>query len=404
MRVCVTLEQRFHQTPDGRVWTDGPSPYSFWTRYLAAFDEVRAVARVRPAVEIAPGWVRADGPGVQFAAVPCYIGPWEFLQKRTAVRRAVWNAVEPHDAVIMRVPSNIGGVLYPCLRERRQPYAVEVVGDPYDAFAPGAVRHPLRPWFRWALPRALRRHCRNACAAAYVTASSLQRRYPPGPEAYSAYYSDVQIDGLLAGEPRPAATETAWRLVIVGSLGHLYKAQDVLIDAVALCRRGGLDVTLAIVGDGKHRGELEARAADLGIAAQVDFRGQLPTGAAITAELDRADVFVLPSRQEGLPRAMIEAMARGLPCVGATVGGIPELLPAEDLVPPGDAAALAAKLREVLGDCSRRTRMSQRNLQAAGAFQEDALAQRRVAFYEAVRTRTQTPTHFCPGAVAHVVS
>ena len=65
-------------------------------------------------------------------------------------------------------------------------------------------------------------------------------------------------------------------------------------------------------------------------------------GHGVTEQLDAADVFVLPSRQEGLPRAMIEAMARSLPCVGSDVGGISELIP-DWVVPPNDPQALALK-------------------------------------------------------------
>src|SRR5205809_1714074 len=119
---------------------------------------------------------------------------------------------------------------------------------------------------------------------------------------------------------------------------------------------------MVIVGSGGYQAQLEARAAALGIGTRVQFRGQLAAAEAVRAELDRADLFVLPSRQEGLPRAMIEAMARGLPCIGSTVGGIPELLAAEDMVPPNDASALARKIREVLADPSRLARMSVRNL------------------------------------------
>ena len=92
--------------------------------------------------------------------------------------------------------------------------------------------------------------------------------------------------------------------------------------------QAGHDLTLRVVGDGKRRPDLEALAAQLNCRERIVFAGQLPS-TAIIGELDRADLFVLPSRQEGLPRAMIEAMARALPCIGSDVAGFPELLPLE---------------------------------------------------------------------------
>jgi glycosyltransferase involved in cell wall biosynthesis len=162
----------------------------------------------------------------------------------------------------------------------------------------------------------------------------------------------------------------------------------VLIDAVALGVRHGLDVRLAIAGEGRHRQELEARAASLGVADRVEFLGQLRAGEAVRAELDRADLFVLPSRTEGLPRAMIEAMARGLPCIGTRVGGIPELLPPEDMVPPGDAPALCEKIREMVSDPQRMARASDRNLRVAQEYRDETLRERRVRFYRRVRDAT----------------
>jgi glycosyltransferase involved in cell wall biosynthesis len=97
-----------------------------------------------------------------------------------------------------------------------------------------------------------------------------------------------------------------------------------------------------------------------------------------------ADLFVLPSRTEGLPRAMLEAMARALPCIGSTAGGIPELLPAEDMVPPGDALSLALKIRSVLTDPVRLMSMSSRNLEKAKGYHEGILRERRNAFYNSV--------------------
>jgi glycosyltransferase involved in cell wall biosynthesis len=391
MRVCVVAEHRFRRTPDGRVWTDGPFARPFWDRYLDVFDEVGAVARVLPVPSVDNSWVRADGDGVSFAPVTYYHGLGEFALKRAAVRRSVQAAVKPEDAVILRVPSTLAMLLFPKLRRDRHPYAVEAVGDPYDVFGPGGVRHPLRPYLRWQTTRAMQRQCRHAVAATYVTAEALQRRYPPGPKTRGFYFSDVQLGGLISNSPRQYQSQRAWTLITVGSLGHLYKAPDIQIAAIAECRRRRLDVRLQFVGDGIHRSELEEQARALGIASSVHFLGQLPAGAAIGNALDQADVFLLPSRQEGLPRAMIEAMARGLPCIGSHVGGIPELIPPEDRVAAGDAGGLADKIQEIIGDPARLMRMSQRNLERARDFTEAILRERRLEFYRCVRDLAPQP-------------
>jgi glycosyltransferase involved in cell wall biosynthesis len=254
--------------------------------------------------------------------------------------------------------------------------------------APGSMHHPLRPVLRRSATRRLRRICADAAAVSYVTREALQRRYPC--PAYAAGVSDVELPpSAFAPAPRTFATSAPRTLVTVGTMAQLSKAQDVLIDAVAACARAGSDHRLLLVGDGRHRAELEARAVARGLGDRVRFLGAVPAGAAVRRVLDEADVFVLPSHQEGLPRAMVEAMARALPCVGSTVGGIPELLPAEDLVPPGDVDALAATLDAVLGNVGRLARMSARNLDAARAYREELLAERRVAFYERLRAATE---------------
>jgi glycosyltransferase involved in cell wall biosynthesis len=252
------------------------------------------------------------------------------------------------------------------------------------------VRHPLRPLLRWWFPRQLRRVCAEASAVTYVTERALQRRYPPTPSAFSIHCSDVELppEALVASPRKPHPEQSAFALIMVGTLAQLYKAPDVLIKATAQCIRKGLDLRLSLVGDGKFRPALEQQAAEAGLGGRVRFLGQLPAGERVRAELDRADVFVLPSRHEGLPRAIVEAMARGLPCIASTVGGIPELLPESDMVPPGDTAALARKIREVIESPERMAAMSARNLQKAGEYMEAALAGRRTSFYQALKERT----------------
>ncbi len=387
MNLLVSLEHRFEATPDGAVWTQTQFPATFWKPYLEVFDNVRVVARVKPVESVGADWRRADDDRVSYVQVPYYIGPWQYLKKRSKVTQVLKNSLREDDAILLRVPSTSGSQIAGWMRDRGKPYAVEVVADPYDVFASGSVRHPLRPFFRWWFTRGLRKVCAAACQASYVTRSALQKRYPC-PQGEVAF-SDVEIsDGALASTPRGERLPGRLKLVFVGTMAQMYKAPDVLIQAVAQCKHDGLDLELSLIGDGQFRGELEALAQRLGIADIVTFRGQLTVGGQVREALDAAHLFVLPSHQEGLPRAMVEAMARALPCIGSTVGGIPELLPPEDLVPPGDALALAQSIRAVATEPGRLVRMSARNLSVAREYHQDRIAPLRRAFYQALCDKT----------------
>ncbi|WP_414577517.1 glycosyltransferase [Anabaena sp. CCY 9402-a] len=388
MNLLITLEHHFDRTPDGVVWTQTTFPHSFWRHYLKVFDHVGVLARVREVESVPSDYQQANGDRVSFIALPDYIGPKQYLLKVRQVEQTVKNAFTLGNAVIMRVSSQIANHLQPLLDKHNYPYGVEVVADPYDVFAPNSVRHPLRPFFRWRFPQQLRRQCAGACAATYVTKHALQARYfCPN---YSVGISDVELsEECFVLTPRRFTKLDTLHLLFVGTLAQLYKAPDVLINAVAICVQQGIDLKLTIVGDGKHRTELEAQAVGLGLKDSVFFRGQLAAGDTVRAELDQADVFVLPSHQEGLPRAMVEAMARGLPCIGSTVGGIPELLAAEDMVQPGDANGLAQKIREVVTNPERMAKMSARNLQKAKEYKSEVLYEQRIDFYRYVREQTE---------------
>lgn len=392
MRISVSVEYRFQRTPEGAVWTSSAYPYPFWTQFLAVFEAVQVVARVQEVARAEAAWARCDGPGVSFAAMPYYVGPLGYLRQLRRTQRAAAQAVGADEAALLYVPSPLGSFLAGRLRRRGQPYGVHVVGDPAAVFAPGVIEHPLRPLLQWWTPRQLRQVCAGACAASYVTEAYLQRLYPcPG---QVAGISDVELPAqALVGDPRPerppVTREAPLRVVYVGSLAQLYKGPDVMLEAVARCVGQGLPVALTMVGDGGYRGMLEARAAELGLGEQVRFTGNLPAGAAVREQLDAADLFVLPSRTEGLPRAVVEAMARGLPCVATPVGGIPELLAAEDLAPVGDAAALAEKMLEVTHEPGRLAAMSARNLARARDFEASVLQPRREALWQHLREMTE---------------
>ncbi|HEY2389521.1 MAG TPA: glycosyltransferase family 4 protein [Candidatus Binatia bacterium] len=390
MRLHLVFDHRFVRGADGVVRSSKHYGHAFFAkRYLRAFDAVTILARVAEGGADEVRGEPTEGPGVTLVSLGDWQGPLGLARVGHRVRGEIGRHLSGADAVLLIAPGMLASLAHRWLTPWGQPYGIEVVGDPYDAMAPASMKHPLRPLLRWSATRELRRLCADAAAAAYVTREALQRRYPCS--GWAVGVSDVELSaGAFADGPRATLPRDGRRtLVTVGTMAQLYKAQDVLIDAVTACVRDGVDVGLVLVGDGRFRDALERRAAEAGLGDRVRFAGAQPAGAAVRAVLDTSDVFVLPSHQEGLPRAMVEAMARGLPCIGSTVGGIPELLPAEDLVPPGDVAALAARIREVVGDPARLRRMSERNLDAARRYREDLLDEQRLAFYAHLRSVTE---------------
>lgn len=148
--------------------------------------------------------------------------------------------------------------------------------------------------------------------------------------------------------------------VVIGTVGRLHtqKGQEYLIEAVSVLRRQDRDVCVRIIGEGDRRAFLHATAERLGIAEYVELPGVSET---IAGELARMDIFALPSLWEGLPLALLEAMAAGIPVVSSNVDGILEVV--EDnvngfIVPPRDVKSLALTLGRLCDDPGLRERLS----------------------------------------------
>jgi glycosyltransferase involved in cell wall biosynthesis len=381
--LLVAGENRFVRAPDGRACSaTGVDGHRFWARYLDGFERVLVLARVADG-PCPPAAVPVEGPGVEVVAVPDYHGAAGWVRTRGALRQVARAAVVRADAILLRAPGAVPGAVWR-LRGSR-PVGVEVIGDPDEVLGSRAVPGIGGRIARRLLAHELRSMCRRAGATSYVTAETLQRRYPPG--GWTISYSSIDLPPeafATENEIRARAgtrTGAARHLVFVGTLAQLYKGPDVLIDAVAACRERGLALTLTMVGDGARRSWLEERAHRRGLGAAVRFAGHLASGALVREALDRADLFVLPSRGEGLPRAMIEAMARGVPALGTAVGGVAELLPPERVVAPDDTDGLAVALASLCAPSTDLTALGLRDLGVARRSAADVLAPRRRELY-----------------------
>jgi len=400
MKVIVALQQHFYRISSGLIYPDGYANYEFFRRYLEVFDQVIVFARLREVTELAniQRQPAASGPGVLFSPLPDFLGPWQFFCKYVQLQKIAKHALDCQAACILRVPGVVGTLLAKDLNKIRRPFALEVVGDPWDSLAPGSVKSSFRAAIRRKEQKNLKMQCQRAVACAYVTESGLQKRYPPG--GWSTHYSSVElspcdvidqtlIERRLKRIEHKRRNNETWRIVFIGTLSQLYKAPDVLIRSVGRCLQKGLNLGLVLIGDGQFRVKLEQQVEKLGLEDKVTFIGSLPAGAAIYQQLDMSDLYVLPSRQEGLPRSVIEAMARGLPCIGSHVGGFPELLEDRYRVSPNDFEALANKITEVLTDNTLMVKAVRRNVAVADRYRSDVLAQRRTAFYRYVKKHTE---------------
>jgi glycosyltransferase involved in cell wall biosynthesis len=171
---------------------------------------------------------------------------------------------------------------------------------------------------------------------------------------------------------------------LVGTVGNLTpkKAHGDLIEAVSIVRRRLPDVRLVLVGQGPLERDLRERVRGLGLNEAVVFAGYRTDATRLMAAFD---VFVLPSRFEGLSIALLEAMALGRAVVATRVGGSPEVIEDGDsgiLAEAGDPGALAEAIRSLLDDPSRRARMGQAARRRAGRFDIGAAAARMEEVYE----------------------
>jgi len=387
MRVLLTSEARFERTPDGMIW--GPPAYgrALWTRYLDVFSTVLIVARVTDVPEACAGSVSASQPDVQFWPLPAYCGLPELVRNLHRLRTGVARAVRDSDAVIVRAPSPLAHLTARAAARAGRSFAAEVVGDPSQVFSPGAFQHPLRAPIRYAATAMQRQLCRDATAVLYVTSHVLQRRYPTRGRMYAA--SDVMLDDqAFGGEDRCEWNPPAnFVLVTVGGLDQPYKGTSVLLRAVREARKNGAAVNLRIVGSGRLMRQYQQECETLGLSADVEFLGQQDR-AGVRDALDSAHLFVLPSLTEGLPRALLEAMARRLPAIATDVGGIPELLPPECLVPPRDAHALAERIQQLMSNEWGRRWLGERNRAHARKYHERLQAVVRRDFLNAVKDTT----------------
>ena len=387
MDILTTPHSRLFSTKDGSIWSANPAfGYKSWKWYFEIFDEVKLLAPLKMLEnENINNLTLVSGTGVKVMPLPYVDNIWHYLKIYNCMKKNVFLNINKASAILLRVPCPWADITWGLVNKKR-PYGVMVVTDPFYAYSRGARDVAFRPILQYYTSNMMRQECLNANAALYVTKKYLQSKYPC--HHYSVGVSDVEIaESYFVSSPRPISIKRgSFSLITVTQL-EPYKALDVLIDAMSICVKRNLDLKLTIIGSGKYKEILQKQVNKLLLENRIIFTGHL-TFHEIVPKLDEADIFLLPSRAEGLPRAMVEAMAHALPCIGSTAGGIPELISKDNIVEPGNAKMLAMKIEEIVSDPVRMSIMSSQNLIKAKEFTEAALNPARTAFLKHLKNIT----------------
>ena len=379
MKVKVILDGLF--TKKNGLPASNNMDYDFFARYLSAFDTVEVVARCFDVEEESAKVV--EGNNINFTALPGYQGPKGLLMNCFSVFKAIFKAAfDNQSIVILRLPATIPSLVGFLRIITNKPYAVELVGDPNDAYSPESLQHPLSRMFQSIFYHGTKVLCKKASACSYVTEHTLQKKYP-NQNMYS--FTSLCLDesffmkkGRLYETPllKP-------KLIMVAMMQNYYKGHDIFIESIRiLVHEYSFDGKIVLVGDGPLRPELEELVIKNKLNNYIQFYGKSQAGKETFDLMDSSDLLVLPSRQEGLPRVVIEAMARGLPCLCTNVGGTAELVGGEQLLEvPLTADKLANQLNKLIVNYKDLQRYSEVNLETSGEYEASKVQKKRLDFY-----------------------
>jgi glycosyltransferase involved in cell wall biosynthesis len=382
MTLTFITEARYYKAKNGKYYAwDISYNAALFERYLKYYDKIYVVARVFSTEECDESFLVDN---VEFLPLHPYHNIAGFFKNSIKNTILLKKYITSSKVVIARG----GGFLafqsiYIC-KIKNIKIGVEVIGDPDEVFVKSVVNHPLTPLFRLIFTQIQKTVIKSANSVLYVTRHKLQNKYPARKGTFVTHASNVMLKNEdFVYQTREIVNKEFYNLISVGSLTQMYKSPDIVIETIQLLNNEGCNVKLTWLGEGANLQKLQEVVNQLNLQDSISFLGVLPKEK-VKAKLDESDIFVLVSRTEGLPRAMVEAMARGLPCIGSNVGGIPELISNEMIVAPNDPRALADKVKFLINNPIFTNKQATLNLNNAKEYAFERLEKNRFDFYKSL--------------------
>lgn len=380
MTLLYVSEHRFVKDSDGNIYTTGTMTNGYFKRYQSYFDEIILVACAEEKTESNENKI-ISRLGSDNGFINCKIADvnaGNFIQKGRAIKPLIKKHIKECNAVVMKVPSVNANLLVNLCRKHNKPLLFEMVSCPWDAlWNYGNLSGKLiAPVMYWKTKRAVKK----APFVLYVSRDFLQSRYPT--KGNSTGCSDVFLEdaaeAILAQRIEHIKKNDS--KIILGTAAAVdvkYKGQQYVIQALYRLKQEGINnFEYQMIGAGKSD-YLKALIKEKGLESAVVFKGCLNHNE-VFDWLDKLDIYIQPSKLEGLPRALVEAMSRGLPALGTNAGGIPELLPSHCLFPKGNADQIAELIKRLTKD--KMICMSKQNFAKAKEYSPAKLNNRREGF------------------------
>lgn len=375
-----------------QVLSKGQYNNDVWQRYLDHFDHLTVAGRDSGSMlKVADGYNIAGRDRVAFDLLPDTNSLFGRLFKRKDVKETIRLLVADHDVIILRGISEIGMMAYKQAARQGKIIAMEMVADPFDELwyhgsLAGKLYAPYRSYLAGHMVW-------NADAVIYVSQMALQEKYPTH-HALAAAASNVQIGTEAFCEKNDYTASDPFEIGLIGTLKNNLKGVDTVIKTAAILRESGYEnFAIHILGPGDINASplyFQKTVQDHKLQNHVYYDGLRTSGKEVWQWLRELDLYIQPSRQEGVPRAMIEAMAQGLPAIGSDVGGVSELLDTDCLIRRGDSHALAVKIRTMMDDADLRERQGRRNFNQAKTYASERLMPIRNNFWASVKKLAET--------------
>lgn len=383
MKVLFVHDHIF-KTQDNKYYSSGGLPASIWPRYTSIFNKLTVVGRNGGELTAEDkGFTLSNAEGVSFKLLPNLANLKSLVFGNKEAEQAAKELVAKHDALIARLPSRMGMLFVKEAIKQNKPYAIEVVGCPWDGlWNYGNLKGKLLAPYSWF---ELKQIAKKTKFAIYVTEHFLQGRYPLNTNAVTTFCSNVEIPAVapevLTARLEKITNKPAGEPHVFGLIANYsskYKGIDVAIKALKEANLPNWQFKVLGNGDPTYYQELAKK---LQMEDKVHFVGSLPAGEAVFEWVDSLDIYLHPSFQEGLPRAIVEAMSRGAPALASRIAGIPELLADTELIKAGDYQDLAKKITALASNKEMQLKLAEQNFNKAKNYYKETLDERRNKFW-----------------------